>query len=90
MAIKLKYTGTRRLSICDYIFTTESPDAQTQEVSEEHAEWMLENYPSLFKVADVVKKPEPKPIPKVEKKEVKVESYETKDVKAPAKKKGKK
>ena len=90
MSIKIKFIAAEgeKMNVGGFTFDDEH---RVGEVSNEVAESYVKRFPNHFEIYGT-KKVEPV----VEKKEVKVESYETKDVKAPApkkapaKKKGKK
>ena len=85
MAIKIKFLGksTEKMRTEGYYFNGDQPDTIVQEVEDDKAEILLNSFPDYFEVAGA-KKVEPKVdhrIPHL-KKDVKAESYETKDIKA--------
>jgi len=75
MAVKVKFLkpAGETMGIAGVIFSAEDP---VHEVDDAEAEYLIETFPEHFEVAGT-KKVEPK----VEKKDVKAESYETKDIK---------
>ena len=76
MAVKIKFTKTgERMNIAGCLFTEEDP---VHEVEDSQAEYLIETFPEHFEL-DGVKKVDHK-IPHL-KKDVKAESYETKDIK---------
>ena len=82
MAIKIKFLGRQgeRFNYGKYGFNPANPDSLIKEGVDEAAEFLVKNMPDYFEVHGV-KKVEPKVEPKVVK-EVKSESYATKDVKS--------